>query len=102
MSLLCIYTRSHVWSWIPNLGALPFHAGIIVVCVVQAGYPFQLDFGGIACINQPGVHEFDITESALAASVNMTAFAFVSPVGNLMQALEALIQEPCGHAYGIF
>ena len=64
--------------------------------MVQAGYPIQLDFGGIARINQPGVHQFDITESALAASVNITAFAFVSPVGNLMQALEALIQEPCG------
>lgn len=61
----------------------------------QAGFPVVLPFGG-QLNSRPSVHTITLDDNVIPGSVNLTAVAYVTPIGSLMQALEALLQEPCG------
>jgi uncharacterized protein YfaS (alpha-2-macroglobulin family) len=64
--------------------------------VKHAGFPVAADFGGLLKPGEVSQHTVVLDENVIAGSVNMSAIVYVTPVGSLMSALEALIQEPCG------
>ena len=59
-----------------------------------------MDIGGVAVVASQSESTdgstFTMPNDVVPGSVNVTARAYASPVGNLLQALEALIREPHG------
>ncbi len=68
------------------------HSGV----VEQAGFPGTTDFGGLLKPDVLAHHTIVLDDNVISGSVNVSATVYASPVGSLMSALEALIQEPCG------
>jgi alpha-2-macroglobulin-like protein len=67
-----------------------------VVPVKQAGFPIVTDFGGLLKHGTAVQHTLVLDDNVIAGSANVSAVVYVTPVGSLMAALEALIQDPCG------
>ena len=80
---------------------MPPRAHFVAMCVgvwtgVQKGFPATADASGMVRAGKDSHHDITFSDAAVMGSFNVSALVYVTPVGSLMQALEALIQEPCG------
>ena len=64
--------------------------------VVPRGFPFDLSHGGLLAANGSVEHTVVIPEQLAPGSLASTIAVYPSPLANLTQALERLIQDPYG------
>jgi alpha-2-macroglobulin-like protein len=64
--------------------------------VQPLGFPMEVGQGGLVERAAPASMVIDVPQSLVAGSLVAELAVFPSPLGNLTQALERLIREPCG------
>lgn len=70
---------------------------VVAAWDVQAGFPGAVDRGGVSRSTAASeIAPVVLPANIVPGSVSLSAVAYATPVGSLMQALEALIREPCG------
>jgi uncharacterized protein YfaS (alpha-2-macroglobulin family) len=60
------------------------------------GFPTQIDSGGILSANSKATHTVIIPDSLAPGSMKATAMLYPTPLANLTEALQGLLQEPNG------
>jgi uncharacterized protein YfaS (alpha-2-macroglobulin family) len=60
------------------------------------GFPTQIDSGGILSANSKAAHTVIIPDSVAPGSMKATAMLYPTPLANLTEALQGLLQEPNG------
>lgn len=66
------------------------------IVVKPRGFPTELAYGGSIDANATASHTIDVPQSLVPGSMTTTAALFPTPVGNLTEALAALMREPSG------
>lgn len=64
--------------------------------VVPSGFPYKIFGAGVLTADVELTHEFTIPKNVVPASVVGELKIFTSPASNLTEAMQQLIQEPCG------
>ncbi|HEY9786819.1 MAG TPA: hypothetical protein V6D17_15625, partial [Candidatus Obscuribacterales bacterium] len=64
--------------------------------VKPKGFPIEASFGGILEPGKPVIHKITIPKSVIAGSMVSNTAVYPTPLANMTQALERMIQEPCG------
>ncbi|MFA6558116.1 MAG: hypothetical protein WCT03_16985, partial [Candidatus Obscuribacterales bacterium] len=60
------------------------------------GFPIEKCFGGMLEPGKPMVHSITIPKETIAGSISSNTAVYPTPLANMTEALERLIQDPCG------
>jgi hypothetical protein len=66
------------------------------IVVKPLGFPVERGRGGLISPGETASHVIDIPETVVAGSIRTKAVVYPTPLASMTQALERLIQEPCG------
>ena len=66
----------------------------LVVCPL--GFPTQINRGGTLLSNSRSIHSIEIPDSVVPGSMKTSAALYPTPLANLTEALQSLLQEPNG------
>jgi len=85
------------FSFILTTKAGPFQDKVTRTLSVKAkGFPIEKCFGGMLEPGKPMVHSITIPKEIIAGSISSNTAVYPTPLANMTEALERLIQDPCG------
>jgi alpha-2-macroglobulin-like protein len=64
--------------------------------VKPKGFPIETAFGGMLAPGKPVVHTITIPRDVVSGSLASNTAVYPTPLANLSEALERMIQDPCG------